>query len=123
VGSELNQDDYEWATRYDHAVPDVDDLHQIIDALRAEVAALKEERGRLARQYENSQRTVAEVTRAFEAAEALVGRLRPALARLVNAAVPFTSGDIVDETSGTIPLMNELDEALLRARAALAEDT
>ena len=32
--------------------------------------------------------------------------------RLVKAAKPFTSGDVVDETDGTIPLMEELEEAI-----------
>lgn len=36
--------------------------------------------------------------------------------RLIRAAEPFTSSDIVDETSGTIPLMEELGKALLAAR-------
>lgn len=35
-----------------------------------------------------------------------------AVTRLMNAAEPFTSGNTVDETSGTIPLMKELKAAI-----------
>lgn len=39
-----------------------------------------------------------------------------ALNRLVAAATPFTSADVVDETSGTIPLIDELEAAIDAAR-------
>ena len=41
------------------------------------------------------------------------------LENLVNASRPFTSGDIVDETSGTIPLMKRLKSAIERAEKLL----
>ncbi len=31
---------------------------------------------------------------------------------LIEAAKPFLSGDVVDETSGTIPLMDRLENAI-----------
>ena len=37
--------------------------------------------------------------------------------QLATAAEPFTSPDIVDETDGTIPLMDKLEEALTAWRA------
>jgi len=56
-------------------------------------------------------------------AEAAIAAEREALDRLVIAAQPFTSPDVVDETSGTIPLMEELAAALEdaeRRRAVIA---
>lgn len=41
------------------------------------------------------------------------------LENLVNASRPFTSGDIVDETSGTIPLIDRLKSAIKRAESLL----
>ena len=35
--------------------------------------------------------------------------------KLTSAARPFTSGDIVDKTGGTIPLMDKLGEAIEEA--------
>ena len=47
---------------------------------------------------------------------------RAILVELIKAAQPFASGDIVDETSGTLPLMARLVDALARARALLEEE-
>jgi len=41
------------------------------------------------------------------------------LENLVNASRPFTSGNIVDETSGTIPLMGRLKSAIKKAKSLL----
>jgi hypothetical protein len=41
------------------------------------------------------------------------------LAALIAAAKPFTSGDVVDETSGTIPLMEALQKAIDAAEKAI----
>ena len=41
------------------------------------------------------------------------------LQELIEAAEPFTSGDTVDETGGTIPLMERLEEAIKRAKESL----
>ena len=41
--------------------------------------------------------------------------------RLIEAAKPFTSGDVVDELSSTIPLMDELEEAIAEAERKLNE--
>ena len=41
------------------------------------------------------------------------------LRELIEAARPFTSGNTVDETSGTIPLMERLSEAIRNAEKAL----
>lgn len=38
---------------------------------------------------------------------------------LIQAAEPFTSGDTVDETSGTVPLMDRLEKALKKAKEIL----
>lgn len=35
---------------------------------------------------------------------------------LIQAAEPFTSGDVVDEVSTTIPLMERLEKAIIKAR-------
>ena len=43
--------------------------------------------------------------------------LREKLKELLEAAIPFTSGDTVDETSGTIPLMIRLEHAIEAAQA------
>jgi len=51
---------------------------------------------------------------------AAIMALRVALDRLIAAAQPFTSRDIVDETSGTIPLMEELAAAIEAARKGKA---
>ncbi len=40
------------------------------------------------------------------------------LIELIDAAKPFTSGDIVDETTGTIPLMERLERAIDEAEEA-----
>jgi hypothetical protein len=45
-----------------------------------------------------------------------------ALQRLIAAARPFISADVVDETTGTIPLMEELASAIEQAESALAGD-
>jgi len=39
--------------------------------------------------------------------------------KLIEAAKPFTSGETVTETSGTIPLMEELEDAIEAAEAIL----
>ena len=41
------------------------------------------------------------------------------LLALIEAAKPFTNSDIVDETSGTIPLMEMLRRAIESAEKAL----
>ena len=41
------------------------------------------------------------------------------LERLIKAAEPFLSGNVVDETSGTIPLMEELRAAIEEAKEEL----
>jgi hypothetical protein len=41
------------------------------------------------------------------------------LIELMKAAKPFTSGDIVTETMGTIPLMERLEEAIDEAEKLL----
>ena len=38
---------------------------------------------------------------------------------LILAAKPFLSGDVVDETSGTIPLMETLEDAIESMEAIL----
>lgn len=38
------------------------------------------------------------------------------LQELIQAAEPFTSGNIVDETDGTIPLMERLEKAIKKAK-------
>jgi hypothetical protein len=48
--------------------------------------------------------------------------IREALQALIEAARPFTSGDVVDETTATIPLMAELQAAIDAAEAALDGD-
>jgi len=48
--------------------------------------------------------------------------IRKALRDLVEASEPFTSGDVVDETSGTIPLMKSLDDAIKAARELLKQE-
>ena len=40
---------------------------------------------------------------------------------LIEAVEPFNSGDIVDETSGTIPLMERLEKAIEAAKTLLEE--
>jgi 2-methylisocitrate lyase-like PEP mutase family enzyme len=45
--------------------------------------------------------------------------LLAALLSLIEAARPFTSPEVVDETTGTVPLMDALDEAIRRAEAAV----
>jgi hypothetical protein len=52
--------------------------------------------------------TIAEIT-----------QLRAALVELMSASEPFTDPDIVDETDGTIPLMDRLEEALTRCKDVL----
>lgn len=42
-----------------------------------------------------------------------------ALEKLATASRPFLSGDVVDETSGTIPLMRELEQAIEEAECLL----
>lgn len=41
------------------------------------------------------------------------------LQRLIEAARPFLDGKIVTETSGTIPLMEELEKAIEEAQGLL----
>jgi len=38
---------------------------------------------------------------------------------LINASQPFISGDIVTETSGTIPLMDKLEDTIEKAESIL----
>ena len=38
---------------------------------------------------------------------------------LIEAARPFTSGDVVDETCGTMPLMEALENAIEQAQELL----
>lgn len=47
--------------------------------------------------------------------EQLVIIIKADIKELIDAAKPFLSGDIVVETSGTIPLMERLEEAIERA--------
>jgi hypothetical protein len=42
-----------------------------------------------------------------------------AIRDLIHAALPFTTSDVVTETSGTIPLMEELKTAIETAREVL----
>ena len=49
---------------------------------------------------------------ALDDLHAEIRRLKDLLKRLAEAAEPFTSGDTVDETSGTIPLMCTLEDVL-----------
>jgi hypothetical protein len=44
-----------------------------------------------------------------------------ALQRLIAAAKPFLSGDVVDETTGTIPLMQALQDAITAAEKELEQ--
>ena len=48
-----------------------------------------------------------------------MAEIKEALARLVRASEPFTSSDIVDETGGTMLLMQELTEAIKQAKEIL----
>lgn len=41
--------------------------------------------------------------------------IKKTLLELIDAARPFTSSDIVDETTGTIPLMKRLGNCIERA--------
>ena len=41
------------------------------------------------------------------------------LEELIEAAEPFTSDEVVDETTGTIPLMERLEEAIEQAENIL----
>jgi hypothetical protein len=41
------------------------------------------------------------------------------LKKMIEAALPFLSGDVVTETSGTIPLMERLEEVITEAKALL----
>ena len=41
---------------------------------------------------------------------------------LVDAATPFLSGNIVDETNGTILLMERLDEAIFQVEKVLTSE-
>ncbi len=43
------------------------------------------------------------------------------VAALIAAAKPFLSGDVVDETAGTIPLMQTLQDAITAAEKALEQ--
>jgi hypothetical protein len=45
--------------------------------------------------------------------------VKRALFDLMKAAAPFTNGDIVTETSGTIPLMESLEDAIKNAQEVL----
>lgn len=75
-------------------------MGETIEELRAEVKRLRAERDRL---------------------KARVSELADVLDRLADAATPFTDGRIVDETSGTMPLMEELADALNFAEGLLPE--
>jgi hypothetical protein len=48
--------------------------------------------------------------------------IRETLQALIEAAKPFTSGDVIDETTGTIPLLEALQAAIDAAEAALSGD-
>lgn len=48
--------------------------------------------------------------------EQLLKECKSILHELAEAATPFTSGNIVDETNGTTPLMERLDRAIERAK-------
>jgi hypothetical protein len=48
--------------------------------------------------------------------------IRRVLLELIDAASPFTSGDVVDQTGGTIPLMDRLEDAIDEARATMADE-
>lgn len=41
------------------------------------------------------------------------------MAELIQAAKPFLSGDVVDETDGTLPLMDRLGRAIKQAKISL----
>lgn len=41
------------------------------------------------------------------------------LKALIDAATPFTSGDVVGETSATLPLMERLEKAIKEAEQLL----
>ena len=45
---------------------------------------------------------------------------RQVIEALIKAATPFLDGAIVDETDGTIPLMNVLEKAIEAARNLLS---
>ena len=45
--------------------------------------------------------------------------LEDSLKELIEAAQPFTSGDTVDETDGTIPLMDRLEAAITKSKECL----
>ncbi len=45
-----------------------------------------------------------------------------AILELIEASRPFTGGDVVDETSGTIPLMDRLEEAISQMESALISE-
>ena len=45
-----------------------------------------------------------------------------ALRELIEAAKPFLDDDVVTETSGTIRMMNALEEAIERAEKALENE-
>lgn len=47
---------------------------------------------------------------------------RKCIEDLIAAAKPFTSGDVVDETSGTIPLMEALRKAIEQMQKRLDGD-
>lgn len=42
--------------------------------------------------------------------------------KLIAAAKPFLSGDVVDETSGTIPLLEQLEDAISDAENMCDEE-
>lgn len=48
--------------------------------------------------------------------------IREALQKLIEASRPFTDDDTVTETSGTIPLMEALEDAIEVAEKALDEE-
>jgi hypothetical protein len=49
----------------------------------------------------------------------LLKECKEILVELIDAARPFTSGDIVDETDGTIPIMERLEVAIERAESII----
>ncbi len=53
------------------------------------------------------------------AAYMMYSHVQYVIAALIEASAPFTSGDIVDETSGTGPLMEKLQGAIGNAREIL----
>jgi|WetSurMetagenome_2_1015567.scaffolds.fasta_scaffold913273_2 hypothetical protein len=41
---------------------------------------------------------------------------------LIDASVCFVSGDVVDETDGTLPLMEKLKETIIKAQKIIGDE-